>query len=378
MSNRWKAGFIQAFFDPLTEGPFAGGELYTVGRQNFMGALGDGTTVNKSSPIQIGTDLWLEAKAGKYSNAAIRSDGTLWAWGSNNTGNLGIGDRVYKFSPVQVGALSTWSKVNKWEYTSAAIKTDGSLWTWGANSNGQLGLTDVISRSSPVQVGALTDWSEVGVGESHCVAIKTDGSIWTWGTNSNGQLGNNGSSTVAYSSPVQVGALTNWTSIATQDKACFAINSDGELYAWGRNGTYAALGIPDYLNRSSPTQVGALTNWSKLSGGHDHMLAVKTDGTLWSWGSNAEGQLGLNDTTNRGSPVQIGTDTNWATPGVGYEHSFCIKTDATLWAVGGNTSTYGELGLNAKINKSSPTQVGSDTNWKACEGGLDHSIFLHT
>ena len=105
------------------------------------------------------------------------------------------------------------------------------------------------------------------------------------------------------------------------------------------------------------------------------MLAVKTDGTLWAWGKNGDGELGLNDTTSRNSPVQVGTDTNWATPGVGYRFSFCIKTDNTLWAIGGVNDAYGQLGLNELINKSSPTQVGSDSNWKSSDGGINHSIF---
>jgi len=184
------------------------------------------------------------------------------------------------------------------------------MWSWGQNSGGQLGQNDTVVRSSPVQIGALTTWYQVSSGDSHCVAIKTDGTMWSWGANSEGQLalGDAGGFT-ARSSPVQIGALTTWSKIAAGINSV-AIKTDGTMWSWGGN-FYGGLGINNTANRSSPVQIGALTTWSQIAAGYAFSLAIKTDGTLWSWGSNNAGRLGLNDTYNRSSPVQVGAITSW-------------------------------------------------------------------
>jgi hypothetical protein len=162
---------------------FSGAELYAWGR-NVNGQVGDGTTVSKSSPVQIGalTD-WLTVNGGADHSTALKSNGTLWAWGSNTDGQLGDNTTAYKSSPVQIGALTTWSQVSAGGSTTAAVKTDGTLWAWGNNVSGQVGDTTTINRSSPVQVGALTTWYQVAVGDIHAAAVKTDGTLWAWGRN---------------------------------------------------------------------------------------------------------------------------------------------------------------------------------------------------
>ena len=136
----------------------------------------------------------------------------LSTWGSNTYGQVGLGDVVYRSSPVQVGSLTNWKSVSGGVNHTAATKTDGTLWTCGYNAYGQLGLGNTISRSSPVQVGSLTNWQSVSCGYSYTAATKTDGTLWTWGSNGSGALGL-GDST-SRSSPVQVGSLTNWKSVA--------------------------------------------------------------------------------------------------------------------------------------------------------------------
>ena len=142
-----------------------------------------------------------------------------------------------------------------------------------------------------------------------------------------------------------------------------AIKTTGTLWAWGNNGV-ANLGLGDTVNRSSPVQIGTDTNWSKVSAGGSHSLAIKTTGTLWAWGTNSLQQLGLIDNqtgTARSSPVQIGTDTDWSSISAGYNHSSAIKTNGTLWVWGDNRR--GQLGIPFRTNTSSPVQIGSNTNW---------------
>jgi len=186
------------------------------------------------------------------------------------------------------------------------------LYAWGYNGYfAYLGTNNTTSYSSPVQVGALTDWAKVDAG-NFTLATKTDGTLWSWGLNSDGQLGLGISGFGAQrSSPVQVGALTNWAKVsASLVSFSLAVKTDGTLWSWGRNDE-GQLGHGNTTNRSSPVQVGALTNWDKVSVGSSQMLAIKTDGTLWSWGAGGSGRLGLGDTTGRFSPVQVGSETNW-------------------------------------------------------------------
>ena len=348
-------------------------KLYSWGYNNF-GQLGQNDKVNRSSPVQIGAlSTWLNISTGYYSSIATKTDGTLWSWGSNSFGQLGQNNTVYKSSPVQVGALTTWLNISVGTYSCLATKTDGTLWSWGSNNAGQLGQNDKVYRSSPVQIGALTTWSKISVGYSSCLATKTDGTLWSWGLNNNGQLGQNIAYSVNKSSPVQVGALTTWLNISSGLYTCLATKTDGTLWAWGYNNN-GQLGqnIAYTVNRSSPVQVGALTTWSNISSGRYSCLATKTDGTLWSWGRNTNGQLGDNTIANRSSPVQVGALTTWLNINVGFYSCLATKTDGTLWSWGNNL--YGQLGDNTIINKSSPVQVGALTTWSNISVGICSSL----
>lgn len=362
MSDRWKAGFIQYFFDPLDPAPLNSfGPLYAWGA-GTDGALGDNTVVDKSSPIQIGSLAnWskLGSSRGNFLGA-IKTDNTLWMWGQNGSGRLGIGNTVYQSSPVQVGALTNWNNVTSGLYHTIAVKNDGTLWSWGNNDTGQLGIDTVYgSKSSPVQIGALSTWLKISAGAYFNLAIKTDGTLWSWGLNSFGQLGLNDQ--INRSSPVQVGALTNWTNISNGGSFSTAIKNDGTIWAWGAN-SIGALGQNDAINRSSPVQIGALTNWSEISSIGNAAFAINSSNQLYSWGQNGSGQLGHNDTTSRSSPTQVGSLANWKTVSTGgSSKTYSIKTDNTLWAWGLNTN--GQLGTGDAINRSSPVQIGSLALW---------------
>lgn len=334
--------------------------LYSWGYND--GILGLNNTAQQSSPTQVGAlTSWSQISV-SYHSLAVKLDNTLWSWGRNGYGQLGLNDRYNtRSSPVQVGALTTWSKVATANNNSLAIKTDGTMWAWGKNANGSLGLGNTTYYSSPKQVGALTAWSKVSAGNNFCAAIKTDGTMWSWGLNDGGQLGIG--NTYTRNSPVQVGALTTWSEVSCGQRSCLALKTDGTLWSWGyRFNGQGNLGLGDNISRSSPVQIGALTTWSQISTGSYHSLATKTDGALWAWGSAAQGQLGGNNTSpNRYSPVQIGALTGWLKPSAGKQNSLCVKTDGTLWVWGKGQN--GRLGLNSTTYFSSPVQVGSDTTW---------------
>lgn len=365
---------------------------------NEHGQVGDGfggvyaqPIPNRSSPVQVGalTD-WVEASSGQYFSVAIRSIGTMWSWGQNNNGKLGLNlaPSDKRSSPVQIGALSVWSKVSSQRAGGcAAIRTAGSLWTWGDNGSGQLGLNDTSNRSSPVQVGTLTNWKQASMGGDQCLAIKTDGTLWSWGSNNRGQLGLNiqaGAYAYNRSSPVQVGTLTNWAQISSGSASCAAVKTDGTLWSWGAN-QHGQLGINTAdvygatgADRSSPVQIGALTTWKQVSMSGDFCVAVRTNGTIWAWGRNNSGQLGLGNGTSRSSPVQIGSLTDWAYVAAGSTHCTAIKTDRTLWAWGEDSSV-GKLGQNTvNISRSSPVQVGALTTWLKVAASQLNTIAIKT
>lgn len=300
----------------------------------------------------------------------------LWSWGENANGPLGLGDIVHRSSPVQLGSLTTWRYASRGLSHSLFLKTDGTLWGAGLNSSGQLGLGDITHRSSPVQVGALTNWKFVAAGTNFSTAIKTDGTLWSWGLNTFGNLGL--SDTASRSSPVQVGILNIWRSIAVGGTSqSYAITTNNTLWSWGHNAFYGALGLNDLLHRSSPVQVGSLTDWKLISVGTYHAATIKVDGSLWTWGYGAlYGTLGQGTLVNKSSPVQVGSSTDWKYVGTGTRHVGAIKTDGTLWTWGQNNLGAGELGLGDQTHRSSPVQVGALTNWKQFVGmsGSSHAI----
>jgi len=313
--------------------PSAPIQLWSWG-QNTNGQLGKDDTISRSSPAQVGAlATWSQIAGGEAHSLARKTDGTLWSWGNNyNPGQLGLGDTIRRSSPVQVGTLATWTSVACGNTHTLAIKTDGTLWAWGENGNYQLGLGSYADKSSPVQVGTLVTWSQVAGGNGHSLAVKTDSTLWSWGKNTTGQLGQ---ANIAYRSvPTQVGTLATWASVAGGAAHTLALKTDGTLWSWGNNYNPGQLGLGDTIRRSSPVQVGTLATWSSVAGGGLHSLARKTDGTLWAWGSGNNGKLGLSDSGNepRSSPVQVGTLTTWSTVSAGQEGSYAIQTNGTLWA----------------------------------------------
>jgi alpha-tubulin suppressor-like RCC1 family protein len=332
---------------------------------NVVGALGLGNTISRSSPVQVGSlTNWKQVSVGyQQSSFAIKTDGSLWAWGDNQNAQLGHNNFTSYSSPVQVGTLTNWKQVSSGFYSCSAIKTDGTLWVWGDNV-GDLGLGDTIIRNSPVQVGTLTNWKRVTFGYYSSAAIKTDGTLWAWGDNVYGELGLG--NTTSVSSPVQVGTLTNWKQVGLGINHVVAIKTDGTLWAWGRN-DFGQLGLGNYNSYSSPVQVGSLTSWKQVSSKNwfYSSAAIKTDGTLWTWGNNTYGQLGFPTIILAITPVQVGTLTNWKQVSCGFLTTTAIKTDGTLWTWGYNN--VGQLGLGDITNRSSPVQVGTLTNWKQVE-----------
>jgi alpha-tubulin suppressor-like RCC1 family protein len=344
------------------------GELWVWG-YNVLGELGDNTIVNKSSPIQIPGTTWIDISGGGSFvgfSLARKTDGTLWSWGTNGTGQLGDGTILKKSSPVQIPG-TTWNDIAAGSNHSLARKTDGTLWAWGSNTYGPLGDGTVVNKSSPIQIPGTT-WNDIATGTAFSLARKTDGTLWAWGDNSNGQLGQN--NTITRSSPVQIPG-TSWNDIAALGYS-LARKTDGTLWSWGIN-QYGQLGDGTVVNKSSPIQIPG-TTWNDIAAGTGFSLARKTDGTLWSWGVNAYGTLGDGTVVWKSSPIQIpGTTWNDIAAAVSGDITYALarKTDGTLWAWGDNSN--GQLGDGTVINKSSPVQIPG-TKWNDIAAGYAHAL----
>lgn len=233
---------------------------------------------------------WTELGGGNGNGTylGIRSDNTLWSWGSNGQWLLGEGNgttTAARSSMVQIG--SSFSNVRGSQSHAIAVKTDGTLWSWGYGGTGLLGQNNLFNRSSPTQIGTQTYWTDkISCGDIHTLAISNDGKLWAWGENIQGQLGDN--STSRRSSPVQIGTGTDWDQVFCGYLSSFAIKTDGTLWAWGYNGY--TLGDGTNVNRSSPVQIGSATNWKQVfSTSTYRTYAIAKDGTMWAWGTNPWG-----------------------------------------------------------------------------------------
>ena len=360
------------------------GTLWTWGLAT-SGQLGNFFTTNRSTPITTfagGTD-WKQVSAGSTHTAAIKTDGTLWVWGAGTSGQLGNNILSNRSTPITTFAGGTdWKQVSTGSLFTTAIKTDGTLWTWGSGTSGQLGNFSTTIRSTPITTFAGgTDWKQVSSGSSHTTAIKTDGTLWTWGLGTSGQLGNNILSN--RSTPVTTFAGgTDWKQVNAGNTHTIALRDDGvnkELFTWGL-GSSGQLGVYDENSTLIPVTVFSRGfNWKQISAGENHAAAVKTDGTLWTWGNASNGRLGNTITSgSRSTPITtFAGGTDWKQVSSGSSHTTAIKTDGTLWTWGLGTS--GQLGNNILSNRSTPvTTFAGGTNWKQVSAGNAFTAAIKT
>lgn len=350
-------------------GFFTWGAGQNTAKASSAGWLGNnnGATTIINSPIQTvaGGLNWLDIVPG----AAIKTDGSLWVWGGNVDGRVGDNSTTDRSSPVQTFAGGTnWKQVSGGYFATSSIKDDGTLWTWGYNFNGQLGNNSVGARSSPVQtISGGSNWKRVSMGDAFAAATKTDGTLWLWGQNACGQLGDG--TIVSKSSPVQtVSTGTNWKEASAGLRQTAAIKTDGTLWLWGR-GPYGAVGDLTTTNRNSPVQtVAGGSNWRRVDT-YATTAAIKTDGTLWVWGRGQYGEMGNNNTIHQSSPIQtISGGSNWVQISTGIRFVTAIKSDGTLWSWGnGNRGNHGD---NTNLNRSSPIQtISGGTTWVCVVAG---------
>ncbi|WP_426173712.1 DUF4214 domain-containing protein [Massilia sp. TWR1-2-2] len=313
---------------------------------NAFGQLGDGTTTDRSTLVQVGTGF-VQAAAGDYKSYGVKLDGSLWAWGGGFNGSLGIADTISLRNPTQIGTgYSTVSTVGDF---TLALKTDGSLMSWGKNEVGQLGLGHRVDRPTPLLVG--TGYKAIAAGWYHSLALKHDGTLWAWGSNTGGTLGDG--TKLDRLVPTFIG--TGYSAIAAGSVSA-AIRTDGSLWTWGTSGR-GALGAGATVTQSlTPRQIGV--GFVEVATGEERMFARKSDGTLWAWG---DFQF-LNSTDPaQFVPQQIGTGyTSIVASG---DHALGILRDQSLRAWGRNDR--GQLADNTHLGRTAPSPVDLNNFSKA-------------
>ena len=312
-----------------------------------------------SFTIPTHAQLWEKVASGGEFCVALRSDGTLWSWGFNGNGQLGINSLTQQIVPVQIGSDINWADVACGGWHCLAIKDDGTLWAWGFNGGGQLGINSIVDADIPVQVGSDNDWALIDAGQAHSVAIKTDGTLWAWGFNFYAQLGQLGGDNILV--PTQAGTDNDWIKATAGGSHTLALKSDGSLWGCGADASGQVGDGTTSDAVESFIEIVPGTDFTDVSAGFEYSLAVRSDGTLWSWGFNGSGQLGTGDFVQQSFPVQVGTDNNWMTARAGSTHAFAIKQDQTLYGWGFNA--YGEVGNGTTDSPTSPVQIGTDNDW---------------
>jgi len=307
------------------------GSIFSWG-DNYSGQLADGSTNTRAYPVKL-TNITgvVDVAAGGEHALFLKSDGTVWAVGLNDYGQLGDGTLTTRYTPVQVKGLSGITKIYAGFRHSLAIRNDGTLWAWGGDNSGELGDGGGNNKLIPVNTG-ITNAKDASAGLYSTLLLKTDGSVWAFGRNSYAELGTG--NTIAVKTPTRLTGLPSMQQVMLSNDHALALTTGGTVYAWGTN-HYGQLGVGDITTRYYPTLVPNLSGVTRVASGDIHSLALKTDGTMMGWGRQSD--LGIYGASQaQMTPTLIYTLSNVSTMDAGKYHSIAITSDEKTWGFGDN------------------------------------------
>lgn len=319
---------------------------------NSSGMLGDGTTVRRTTPVQVrGLNNIISVSAGQSHSLALRSDGTVWAWGLNGNGQLGNGTTTSSSTPVQVQGIMDVAEISAGASHSLALRQDGTVWTWGRNNRGQLGIGTNSNSSVPLQVHNLTNIVAISAGASHSLALRQDGFVWEWGLG----LERNALGTIVIRdrlTPNQV-SISNVMAIATTGpipggRVSMVLLQDGTVWTWGMS-QYRVFGDETGTSRYIPARIAELSNIQKIFMGDSDAFALGQNNEVWAWGTNDHGQFANGTTTPRPVPTRVNGLGDIADIAIGGSFTLILRPDGTVWASGANNS--GQLGDGTTVTR---------------------------
>jgi alpha-tubulin suppressor-like RCC1 family protein len=347
--------------------------LFWAGCSGQEGVEG-GQAPRAQTQLALGTTA-TSVTGGRYHSLALASNGTVWAWGDNAFGQIGDGTTTQRTTPVQVSGLSNITAISTHDDHSLALDSSGNLWAWGYNSFGQVGDGTTTNRLAPALI--LTNVTAISAGGRHSLALRSNGTVWVWGENSYGQMGDGTTSNTPRTSPGQVPGLSGISAISAGSRFSLALASNGTVWSWGYNFN-SELGEGTNITRLSPVQVSGLTNVVSISAGSNHSLAVDSSGNLWAWGDNSSGQIG-NGTMGSAValPTQVSSLSNVVTASAGYAHSLVQLSNGTLWGWG--LSGNNQIGNGTfATHQLSPVQVSGLSGVSSLSAAYYHSLAVRS
>ncbi len=359
------------------------GAVQCWGRNNF-GQLGngDGSLTSSSVPVAVrGLTTATRVVTGDAHTCALLGDGTVQCWGVGDSGQRGDGTfNNISTVPAAVVGITGAVAVAARGYHSCALLGDGTVWCWGRNSDGQLGVTPSGSQcpttpgffcsSTPVRATGITSAAAVIAGGYHTCALFGDGTAQCWGRNDDGQLGDG--TFTSSSTPLRVGGLTGAAAVSGGFYHTCALLGDSTVQCWGRNAE-GQLGNGTTIGSRVPGRVAGLPSATAVSGGFQHTCALLSDGTVQCWGRNLEGQLGDGTTTSSSTPVRVGGITGAVAVSAGILHTCALLANGTVkcWGAVGPNNDFGQLGNGATTGSSTPVTVtGTGVAWTSSNGAV--------
>jgi alpha-tubulin suppressor-like RCC1 family protein len=318
---------------------------------------------------KIYAQKWTKVSCGAEFSVGIKSDGSLWSWGRNANGELGIGGTKDQTMPYHVGTDKDWKEVYAGGSHVIAIKNDGTLWAWGNCTFGQAGLgagSDV--NDVPAQIGTDNDWVKAATGYASTYVLKKSGLLYCCGFNFFGELGDSSNDNLFTLKPVW--GNYHFKDVSAGSLHAAAVGTDGTLWAWGY-GQDGELGQGVIKSSIYPIRVGKDSDWVAVAAGGQFTIALKKDGSIWSWGAGSKGQLGQGNSSISLVPMQIGTDKDWRSIACGSEFAFGIKTNNTLYGWGDNK--YGEISADS-VQANIPANVDSSKDWISISGATPYVV----
>ncbi|WP_336243019.1 RCC1-like domain-containing protein [Corallococcus exercitus] len=341
--------------------------------ENSYGQLGNGSTTSTSTPVQVSGLSGVVAVAAGYGHSlALRTDGTVWAWGNNYEGQLGDGTMLRRTTPVQVSGLTAVTAVAAGGSTSVALRADGSVWAWGSNSQGQLGDGSMNSRSLPGLVSGLNGVTSVAIGLGHVLALRSDKTLWAWGRNDSGQMGDG--TTTRRPTALPVPGMTDVVALGASSSSSVVVRSDGTVWAWGSRFTHQGTsGGWNSVFDKSPVRVAGLMGAVTVAAGGTSALVLRLDGSLWSWGLNNSGQLGAGNRQGATVPQPVsGPPGGFVSVSVGENHVLAMRADGSVWSWGENRQ--GQRGDGTTSARATPGQVPGMDSIMAVSAGANHVL----